>query len=199
MGIGKALKKIAGITPIGLVARGIKSRIQKDKANQANIAAQQEAQAAQDLETLRNEGARGGADFAKLAQERLGGIEKFAASERAQEELLRRQGQAQTAGVLRALQGRLAGQGVRGGAALAAQRTALNQGAQTQGDIARQLIAGRGEREQALRQQLLGAELAGRQFGQSGAAQAIAGRLGREQTRASVQANRGFLDKIFGI
>lgn len=131
------------------------------------------------------------ASFRRLAEQRLGDERQFLNSERAQEELLRRRVSGETIAAQRAQAGQFASQGIRGGAAVAARAAQANQGAQMQGDVARQLIQGRGERQQALRQQLLAAELAGKQFGGSQQQQLISSFLNRSASREAAEAQKG--------
>lgn len=116
----------------------------------------------------------GGREFEKLAKQHLGDMTQFNQSQRAQEQLARKEAMSANQGVQRALMGRLASQGVRGGAAAAAQMGAINQGAQMQAQIGQQMIAQRADKEQELRQQLLSAILAGKQFGNAQIQQLLA-------------------------
>lgn len=124
-----------------------------------------------------------GEEFKKLAEQQLGDMTQFNQSQRAQEQLARKEAMSANQGVQRALMGRLASQGVRGGAAAAAQMGAINQGAQMQAQIGQQMIAQRADKEQELRQQLLSAILAGKQFGNAQIKELLANRANIEAAR----------------
>lgn len=129
--------------------------------------------------------------FKRLAEQRLGNESQFLASERAQEELLRRRAGGEAIAAQRQMAGSLASQGIRGGAAQAARAAQANQGALMQSDIARQMIQGRGERQQGLRQQLLAAELAGKQFGLAKGQTTAAMKLADEAAKRGQFAQEG--------
>lgn len=124
-----------------------------------------------------------GKDFEQLARTHLGSLTQFNQSQKAQEQLARQQAMSASQGAQRALAGRLAAQGVRGGAAAAAQMGALNQGAALQAQIGQQMIAQRADKEQELRNQLLSAILAGKQFGNAQAQQQLANLANLEAAR----------------
>lgn len=134
----------------------------------------EEANRRRELANIQQQTRAGGQEFEALAQRYLGGTEQFQQSQAAQEQLARREAMAASQGAQRALAGKLAAQGVRGGAAAAAQMGAAGQGAALQAQIGQQMIAQRADKEQALKQQLLSAVLAGRQFGNAQIQQLLA-------------------------
>lgn len=145
--------------------------------------AEDAAKLANEKAMIQSEMEKQGQEMESLAKRYLGDQTQFAQSERAQEKLARRQATAESQGAQRALAGQLARQGVRGGAAAAAQLGALQQGAALQSQIGQQMIAGRAEREQALKQNLLSAVLSGRQLGNATIQQLLANQTNIQAAR----------------
>lgn len=123
----------------------------------------------------------------ELARQRLGTGDMDAAENNALREAASAEIRQSTQGAARALAGRLAGQGVRGGTAAGALAGVYNQGAAQRADVARKLLLENLQRKREGAERLFQAELAGRQM----AEQRISERKQREAAREAALIQKG--------
>jgi hypothetical protein len=203
MGLGGFLKGalLAPLTGAGaLVSGAAGSKLQNRADKKAKSAAQlameeRQRQQAADQANIARQGDEQGSKFAQEAEAALiGGPNAAENAAKRQEAVAQVQG-AQS-GALRALQGRLAGQGIRGGTALAAQAGQINQGASQMAENERKLMLEDLAARQAKAKDVFAARLAGRQFGASNAQSAIQGRMASMLQQQLEEKNR---NKVLGI